>query len=131
MALSYHFPHCLRNFAFAADALFQVILATKVNSLALYSKSTVELRRAPPDYHCSISDAFNSLLRVLFNVPSRYWFAIGFETYLVLEVNGPQLPAPFPRCSTRDTPQAFFFSFTGLSPCGVLRSRKLQIKKKA
>src|SRR3989338_1097319 len=116
MALSYHFPHCLRNFAFAADALFQVILATKVNSLALYSKSTVELRRAPPDYHCSISGALNSLLRVLFNVPSRYWFAIGFETYLVLEVNAPHIPAPISRCSTLDTFTAVFFPLRDYHP---------------
>lgn len=42
----------------------------------------------------------NSRSGVLFNVPSRYLYAIGLETYLGLEVDAPRIPAPFPRSST-------------------------------
>ncbi len=45
----------------------------------------------------------NSRSGVLFNVPSRYLYAIGLETYLGLEVDAPRIPAPFPRSSTLDT----------------------------
>ena len=46
--------------------------------------------------------AFHAPSGVLFNFPSQYSSAIGLNTYLVLEVNASQIPAPFPRSSTQD-----------------------------
>ena len=50
---------------------------------------------------------------MLFNFPSRYLFAIGLKTYLVLEVNVSQIPAPFPRYSTQDTLKVHFYFLYG------------------
>lgn len=59
------------------------------------------------DSHCLSANSFRFYFTgsstLLFNFPSRYLFAIGFKTYLVLEVNVPQIPNPFPRISTPDT----------------------------
>jgi hypothetical protein len=68
----------------------RLILATKIHSLARYSKRTVEHLSALPHYHYKVSDSLNSLLRVLFNFPSRYYFAIGLMSYLGLEVDASQ-----------------------------------------
>lgn len=43
-----------------------------------------------------ISSAFQLLLRMLFNFPSRYSYAIGLKTYLELEVIGPRLQTQYP-----------------------------------
>ena len=48
-----------------------------------------------------ISGTFHPPSGVLFSFPSRYWFAIGLGTYLVLEVVYSQLPMPEPRHSTQ------------------------------
>ena len=40
---------------------------------------------------------------VLFNFPSRYLFAIGLKTYLVLEINVPYIHASFPGDTTQNT----------------------------
>ena len=63
--------------------------------------------------------SFNSLLRVLFNIPSRYSFAIGLKTYLVLGLSAPHIHASFPGDTTQDTSKTIFLSFTGLSPSKV------------
>jgi hypothetical protein len=130
VALSYHVPRELRTIAFAAGTLLQVTLATKMHSLARYSKRTLQHRSAVADYNYKISGSFYSLLRVLFNVTSRYWYAIGLKTCLVLEVNASQFPASYPRDSTQDTTSTCLVSRTGLSPCFAFRSRKVLITKR-
>jgi hypothetical protein len=59
-------------FAFASDAL-AVILATRVHSLARYSQRTLQILRSVTHYRYQASGSFHSPLRVLFNVPSRYY----------------------------------------------------------
>lgn len=51
MALSYHAPRKLRAFGFPASTLKKITLATKIHSLARYSKRTLELRRALAHYN--------------------------------------------------------------------------------
>src|SRR3989338_240641 len=72
------------------------MLATEIHSLARYSKRTIELRRALSYYRYKVSGSFNSLLRVLFNVPSRYIFAIGLSEYLGLEVDASRIHVQYP-----------------------------------
>jgi hypothetical protein len=43
---------------------------------------------------------------MLFSFRSRYYCAIGFELYLVLEVSDPRLPARIPTRGTQDTARA-------------------------
>ena len=43
--------------------------------------------KAAPSYLYYVSDLFTVFLRLLFNIPSRYYFTIGFVLYLDLEVN--------------------------------------------
>ena len=62
--------------------------------------------------------------------PSRYWFAIGLETYLQLEVSASQFHAPYPRNTTLDTSTSCSVTATGLSPCFVLLSSRLRISKR-
>lgn len=83
--------------------LYGLTLATKINSLARYSKRTIQLRRAVSHHDHEISGSFYSLSRVLFNFPSRYLFAIGLKTYLELEVDAFQIRAQFPMYTTQDT----------------------------
>ncbi len=75
------------------DAPLRIILATIINSLARYSKRTLQLRKAVAFYAYQVSGSLHSLLRVLCNVPSRYSFAIGLSEYLGLEVDASQIPA--------------------------------------
>jgi hypothetical protein len=63
--------------AFARHPSFRVMLATQVNSLARYSKRTTEHLSALPFHNYQVSGSFNSLSRVLFNFPSRYYYSIG------------------------------------------------------
>ena len=77
-----------------------------------------------------VSGSFHPPSGVLFSFPSPYFFAIGLETYLVLEVDGSRIPAPklgygtlgYRPNSTRLTP-------TGLSPSTADRSRSLQLRR--
>ena len=85
--------------------LNKIILATQVNSLARYSKRTVQLLRAVPHYSYQVSGSFNFRLRVLFNIPSWYYFAIGLKLYLRLEVDASYIPIQYPMNSTQDTAQ--------------------------
>ena len=104
-----------------------VSLATQMHSLARYSKRTTQTRRSVPFDVYEVSGSFNTLSRVLFNVPSRYLYAIGLETYLRLEVDDSQFPAPFPGSSTLDTFTACSFFATGVSPCFPARSSALHV----
>ena len=116
--------------AFASASSCRVNLATQMHSLARYSKRTTQTRRFVPFYVYKVSGSFYSLSRVLFNVPSRYLYAIGLETYLRLEVSISQLPAPYPGSSTQDTSTACLVIATGLSPCFAARSSALCVSKR-
>ena len=61
----------------------------------------------------------NSLLGVLFNIPSRYSFPIGLNEYLGLEVDGSQLQIQFPMNPTPDTVTIFLNSPNALRPLVV------------
>jgi hypothetical protein len=118
------------HIAFASASFCQVNLATQMHSLARYSKRTTQTRRSVPFDVYEISGSFNSLLRVLFNFPSRYSYAIGLETYLRLEVSTSQLPAPYPGSSTQDTSTACLVIATGLSPFIAAHSSALCVSKR-
>ena len=75
---------------------FDFRLAIKINSLARYSERTMQQLIAASPYLYYVSDLFTFLLRILFNVPSRYQYTIGLELYLGLEVSGPHIHAQFP-----------------------------------
>ena len=85
---------------FPTGSPFQVTLATQIHSLARYSKRTTEPRRALSLYRYEASGAFDSLVRVLFNIPSRYSYAIGLQTYLRLGVDASRLPTQYPMRGT-------------------------------
>lgn len=60
--------------AFASHASTRLMLAIDLHSLARYSKRTLQHHiSAAAHYHCSVSESFQSLLWVLFSVPSRYY----------------------------------------------------------
>ena len=128
MALSHHPPRCLRGYWFPFGCSGErITLATAMHSLARYSKRTAELRRALPYCDCSVSDAFQSRLRVLFDIPSRYCFTIGLSTYLGLEVDASQIRTSYPRGTTRELRHILLHSPTGLSPSGAALSSALRI----
>ena len=54
-------------------------------------------------YGYEVSGALNFPIGVLFNVRSRYLYAIGLEEYLQLEVDAPHIPDSYPGTGTRDT----------------------------
>ncbi len=68
-----------------------------------------------------------TFLGLLFSFRSRYYFAIGFEEYLVLEVDDPRIPARIPTHGTQDTTRLSMRTRTGLSPSTVRRSRRLSL----
>lgn len=116
--------------AFAMASLLRVSLATQVHSLARYSKRTTQPLGAVPFRLYKVSGSFDSLLWVLFNLPSRYWYTIGLETYLRLEVSASQILAPYPGSDTPDTSKPCLGTATGLSPCTAALSRALRISKR-
>ena len=75
----------------------------------------------------AITYQFQALLTtfpgLLFSFRSRYYFAIGFELYLALEVDDPRIPARIPTHGTQDTTRPCRLVRTGLSPPMVHRSR--------
>lgn len=85
---------------------------------------------AVPYYPYQVSGSFYSLSRVLFTFPSRYSYAIGFRTYLGLEVDGPQIHTTFPSSATQDTLTPFLVTPTGLSPCIVLLSSRIRVTRR-
>lgn len=77
--------------------------------------------------HPTVTYHFQALLNtfpgLLFSFRSRYYFAIGFAEYLVLEVDDPQIHAGFPTHATQVRARESHEHHTGLSPCIVHRSR--------
>jgi hypothetical protein len=67
-------------------------------------------------------------LRVLFSFRSRYYCAIGLETYLELEVYDPRIHARYPTHDTPDTPLSHELATTGLSPSAASRSSELRVR---
>ena len=90
-------------------ALIQFMLATEIHSLARYSKRTIELLRALSYYSYKVSGSFNFLLRVLFNVPSRYIFTIGLSEYLGLGVDASRIHIQYPVNATLELVHNFLF----------------------
>ena len=90
---------------------FELSLAIDQNSLARYSKRTIRhwsvLRRLPfhavSEYRHLVSRTFDLPSRVLFSFHSRYYCAIGLETYLGLEISVPRIHARYPTRATLDT----------------------------
>ena len=79
-------------------------------------------------YHaitCQFQALFNTFPGLLFSFRSRYYYAIGFGEYLVLEVDDPHIHAGIPTHVTQDSARAHFHTHTGLSPSVVCRSRQL------
>ena len=66
-------------------------------------------------------------LRVLFSFRSRYYCAIGFETYLELEVCAPHIHTRYPTHATQDTLLFRELATTGLSPSIASRSSELRV----
>lgn len=54
-----------------------------------------------PTITCHFQALFNTFPGLLFSFRSRYYFAIGFAEYLVLEVDDPQIHAGFPTHATQ------------------------------
>ncbi|GEM_PF-1723579 len=122
----------------------RVRLAKQTHSLVRFSKRTTEHRLptsptggsrhgrfswdllcpvapSPPDFkpYCT------SRWRILFSVRSRYLFTIGLGEYLVLAVDACSIHEGFPTPDTPVLTRAVLTAVTGLSPCFVLRSRRL------
>lgn len=79
--------------------------------------------RSPTDFtpYCT------SLLGVLFSVRSRYLFAIGLEECLVFPVDAWDIHEGYPTPDTLELTRLLLGNSTGLSPCFVLRSRRLRL----
>lgn len=122
----------------------RVRLAKQIHSLVRFSKRTTEHRlhlgptggsrlgRFPSDLLCPVARSpsdfkpyCTSLLGVLFSVRSRYLFAIGLRTYLVLADDVCRIHEEFPIPATLELTHSILASDTGLSPCIALRSRRL------
>ena len=122
----------------------RVRLARQVHSLVRFSKRTTEQRlpkrstgdsrlgRLATDLSCPVvlsppdfKPYCTSLLGVLFSVRSRYLFAIGLKTYLVLADDVCRIHEEFPIPDTLELTHGLVGSDTGLSPCITLRSRRL------
>jgi hypothetical protein len=138
MLRSYRFPY-----AFLDEP---VRLAEQIHSLVRFSKRTTELRLlsrptgrspygrlerglsspvalSPTDFmaYCT------ALLGVLFSVRSRYLFAIGLEECLAFPVDAWDIHEGYPTPATQVLTHTLLIYDTGLSPCFVLRSRRLLV----
>jgi hypothetical protein len=80
--------------------------------------------RSPTDFtpYCT------SLLGVLFSVRSHYLFAIGLEECLVFAVDACEIHEGYPTPATLELTRLLLVDITGLSPCIVLRSRRLRVE---
>jgi hypothetical protein len=65
---------------------------------------------------------------VLFSVRSRYLFAIGLEECLVFAVDARGIHEGYPTPATLELTRLLLVDSTGLSPCFVLRSRRLRVE---
>ncbi len=132
---------CRFPYAFPDD---RVRLAKQVHSLVRFSKRTTEHRlpdlptgssrygRFDQDLSCPVALSptdftpyCTSLRGVLFSVRSRYLFAIGLEECLVFAVDARDLHEEYPIPDTLELTRPLLACSTGLSPCFVLRSRRL------
>lgn len=78
----------------------------------------------------SVSGPFYSYVYVLFNFPSLYWFAIGFQMIFSFTRCLPRVQTPFPRSPTlasRNHKRQFVYrkrTWTGLSPSLIPHSKR-------
>ena len=124
----------------------QVRLAKEIHSLVRFSKRTTELRllsrptgRSPfGRFERGLSSPValsptgfmpycTALLGVLFSVRSRYLFAIGLEECLAFAVDARDIHEGYPTPATLVLAHTVLNHGTGLSPCFVLRSRRLLV----
>ena len=124
----------------------RVRLARRTHSLTRFSKRTTEHRLvssptagSPPGcsstrLSCPVvrsptefKPCCTSLLGVLFSVRSRYLFAIGLESCLVLAVDAGHVHEGDPTPDTLELTHTVLVHVTGLSPCLTLRSRRLHM----
>lgn len=133
-----HILRCCGHLVSLRLRSFELSLAIDQNSLARYSKRTIRhwsaLRLRPfhavSEYGCLVSRSFDLPSRVLFSFHSRYYCAIGLETYLELETNVSQLHARYPTHVTQEHRQSSFrLVRTGLSPSLVLRSSRFLVDR--
>ncbi len=136
---SYRFPY-----AFPDD---RVRLVKQAHSLVRFSKRTTEHRlplrlttglhpiHSGEDLVCPVALSptdftpyCTSLLGVLFSVRSRYLFAIGLKECLVFAVDARDLFEGYPTPDTLELTRPLLLDNTGLSPCLVLRSRRLLVE---
>lgn len=138
MLRPYRFPY-----AFLDDP---VRLAKEIHSLVRFSKRTTELRLLARPTGGSPLGRFErglsspvalsptgfmpyctALLGVLFSVRSRYLFAIGLEECLAFAVDARDIHEGYPTPATLELAHTLLDHGTGLSPCFVLRSRRLLV----
>lgn len=138
MLRPYRFPY-----AFLDDP---VRLAKEIHSLVRFSKRTTELRLSFRPTGSSRFGRFErslvspvalsptgfmpyctALLGVLFSVRSRYLFTIGLEECLAFAVDARGIHEGYPTPATQVLAHTLLVYDTGLSPCFVLRSRRLLV----
>lgn len=114
-----HILRCCGHLVSLRLRSFELSLAIDQNSLARYSKRTIRhwsaLRLRPfhavSEYGCLVSRSFDLPSRVLFSFHSRYYCAIGLETYLGLGVSVPRIHARYLTRGTLDTQNLLFGLF--------------------
>ncbi len=138
MLRPYRFPY-----AFPDD---RVRLVKQAHSLVRFSKRTTRHRllqipttdsrlpRFSVDLSCPVALSptdftpyCTSLFGVLFSVRSRYLFAIGLKECLVFAVDARDIHEGYPTPATLELTHSILDDGTGLSPCLVLRSRRLLV----
>lgn len=137
----------LRPYRFPCAFLGSLVrLAKEIHSLVRFSKRTTELRLLSLPTGGSPHDRLErglsspvalsptgfmpyctALLGVLFSVRSRYLFAIGLEECLAFAVDARDIHEGYPTPDTLVLAHTLLNHGTGLSPCFVLRSRRLLV----
>jgi hypothetical protein len=114
----------LRAFCFRFEYLSRVTLTTQMNSLARYSKRTVQLLKAVPIkllgfrlFLLPVMGTFQRSITVL--------STIGLKLCLKLEVDASYIPIQYPVNSTQDTAKIFSVMPTWLSHSEACLSRQL------
>ena len=116
--------------AFATPPPHQVRLATKMHSLARYSKRTVHAHfHARTTLYVLGFRVFSHPVIGSFQLSLAVLFAIGLSVCLALAVSACHLHSSYPRTVTLALPITLLVPATGLSPCSVLRSRRLRRPK--
>ena len=114
--------HSLGRFSKRTTRRRLVSFPTRESLLGRFKRRLVRpVALSPADFrpYCT------ALLGVLFSVRSRYLFAIGLRTYLVLADDVCRIHEEFPIPDTLELTHGLLGSDTGLSPCIALRSRRL------